>query len=161
MAQKFKISKYTLATKNTRFINFIIDLVILYLISLSIYFISTFIPFNVNYETFADWIHSLDNTQSYLYGSFLSFTYYSITESLLSRSIAKYFTKTIVILEDGTKPKTIDILARSILRQVPLEHFTFLHGRKPGLHDEYSKTFVVKKEKLEKNIRDFQEIVNH
>lgn len=161
MRENFKISKYTLATKNTRFINYVIDLAILYLISLLIYFISAFIPFNDSYTTFADWIYSLDRMQSYLYGLFLSFVYYAMTELLFSRSIAKYFTKTIVVLEDGTKPKAFDILARSILRQVPLEQFTFLRGHKPGFHDEYSKTFVVKKEKLEKNIRDFQEIISH
>jgi uncharacterized RDD family membrane protein YckC len=82
--------------------------------------------------------------------------YYGITEFFLSRTFAKYITKTVVVLKDGSKPKFIDILARSALRLIPFEYFTFLRGRKPGLHDEYSKTFVVKKDKLEQSIINFE-----
>jgi uncharacterized RDD family membrane protein YckC len=101
-------------------------------------------------------VDSFDKIETYLFWSIISFFYYAITEVFLSRSLAKYFTKTIVVLEDGSKPKLIDILARSALRLIPFEYFTFLRGRKPGLHDEYSKTFVVKNDKLKQNIIDFK-----
>jgi uncharacterized RDD family membrane protein YckC len=61
-------------------------------------------------------------------------------------------------MDDGTNPKLTEILARTLLRLVPFEYFTFLQGRKLGLHDEYSKTYVVKKDKLEKSITDFNEL---
>ena len=102
------------------------------------------------------WVDSFDKIETYLFWSITTFFYYTITEVFLSRSLAKYFTKTIVVLEDGSKPKLIDILARSALRLIPFEYFTFLRGRKPGLHDEYSKTFVVKNDKLKQNIIDFK-----
>ncbi|HAT81140.1 MAG TPA: hypothetical protein DCS17_07075 [Flavobacterium sp.] len=103
-------------------------------------------------------VDSFDKMETYLFWSITSFFYYTITETFLSRSLAKYFTKTIVVLKDGSKPKSIDILARSALRQIPFEYFTFFQGRKPGWHDEYSNTFVVKKDKLEQILIDYKEL---
>ncbi len=105
-------------------------------------------------------VDSFDKMETYLFWSITSFFYYTITETFLSRSLAKYFTKTIVVLEDGSKPKPMDILARSALRLIPFEYFTFLRGRKPGWHDEYSKTFVVIKSKLENSKKEFLELQN-
>ena len=56
---------------------------------------------------------------------------------------------------DGSKPKPIDILGRTLIRIIPFEYFTFLRGRNPGWHDELSKTFVVKKDKLENSKKEF------
>ena len=86
----------------------------------------------------------------------LMFFYYSTFEILFARTLSKYFTNTIVVLKDGSKPKPYDILGRTLLRIIPFEYFTFLSGRKLGWHDENSKTFVVKKDKLEQNISDFK-----
>jgi uncharacterized RDD family membrane protein YckC len=105
-------------------------------------------------------LDSFDKMETYLFWAITSFIYYTITETILSRSLAKYFTQTIVVLEDGTKPTPIDILARSALRQIPFEYLTFLRGRKPGWHDEYSKTFAVRKQKLKQSIIDFKELKN-
>lgn len=157
--KEFKISNYLLASKNLRFLNFIIDSVILYLIVMIIVAILDLTIMNNNIPI-AFWLDSLDNAEWYIFWAVVSFFYYGLTEIFVARSLAKYFTKTIVVMKDGSKPKIIDVLARSILRQIPFEHFTFLRGRKPGLHDEYSKTFVVKKEKLEKSIREFNELEN-
>jgi hypothetical protein len=38
-----------------------------------------------------------------------------------------------------------------------LEYYTFLRGREPGWHDEYSGTFVVKENKLKESLSDFNE----
>jgi uncharacterized RDD family membrane protein YckC len=157
--KEFRIPNYVLASKNIRFLNFIIDLIFIYIFQTIIYIISDSIPLNENHETLSEWFYSLDRAQNFLLWSVLWFVYYGLTEVFLSRSLAKYFTNTIVVMEDGSKPKPIDVLARTVLRLVPFEHFTFLQGRKPGLHDEYSKTFVVKKDKLEKSISDFNELV--
>jgi uncharacterized RDD family membrane protein YckC len=89
--------------------------------------------------------------------SIISFFYYGITEMLLSRSLAKYFTKTIVVMQDGTRPKPMIIMARTALRLIPLEGLSFLQGRELGLHDKNSNTFVVKKDKLEESLKDFNE----
>ncbi|MES2545197.1 MAG: RDD family protein [Bacteroidota bacterium] len=156
--EKFKIPKFILASKNIRIINFIIDYMLVYIIV----FISVLIIdaiFMAGKIPIANKIDSLDLIERYMFWCVVHFFYYGITETFLSQSFAKYFTKTVVVMEDGSKPKVIDILARTTLRLVPFEYFTFLQGRKPGLHDEYSKTFVVRKDKLEKYIIDFNENV--
>lgn len=101
-------------------------------------------------------VDSFDKMETYLFWSITSFFYYTITETVLSRSLAKYFTGSIVVLEDGSKPKPLDILGRSALRLIPFEYVTFLRGRKLGWHDDYSKTFVVRKNKLKEFLNDFK-----
>lgn len=151
--EEFKIQKYLLASKQKRFLNWIIDTVIMQIIvRLTLSF--------VNSSVILDKLASLDLIQRYLFWSFIAFIYYGITEVFLSRSLAKYFTKTIVVMEDGSKPSSIAILARTALRIFPLEPLTFLRGRTLGLHDEYSKTFVVIKSKLEQQMNEHLALVS-
>jgi len=159
MKTKYKIPNYILASKNTRFLNFIIDILIMRL-TIWILIITANLIFSEYKLGIISRVESFDKMEAYLFWSITSFFYYIITETFLSRSLAKYFTKTIVVMEDGSKPKPIDILARSALRLIPFEYFTFLRGRKPGWHDEYSKTFVVKKDKLENSKKEFLELQN-
>lgn len=50
-----------------------------------------------------------------------------ITEILLKgKTIGKYITKTIVVMEDGSKPKASDIVLRSLCRLIPFDAFSFL-----------------------------------
>jgi uncharacterized RDD family membrane protein YckC len=156
--QNFEIPIYILASKNTRAINFIIDLIVIYFLSLVIYQLSSYTSLNKKYVHYSDWIDTFDSAQAFLFRSLIWFVYYGLTEFFLSRTLAKYFTKTIVVLKNGSKPNFFDIMARTILRLFPFEQFTFLKGRKPGLHDEYSKTFVVKKTKLERAKKEFLDI---
>lgn len=155
MKTKYKIPNYILASKNLRFLNFVIDILLKRLtIWILIIAVELILP---EYKLgIISQLDSFDKMETYLFWSITSFFYYTITEAFLSRSLAKYFTNTIVVLEDGSKPKLIDILARSSLRLIPFEYFTFLRGRKQGLHDQFSKTFVVKNDKLKQNINDFK-----
>lgn len=159
MNTKYTIPNYILASKNTRFLNLIIDILIMRL-TIWILIITTELIFFEYKLGIISRVDSFDKMETYLFWSITSFFYYTITETFLSRSLAKYFTKTIVVLEDGSKPKPMDILARSALRLIPFEYFTFLRGRKPGWHDEYSKTFVVIKSKLENSKKEFLELQN-
>ncbi len=155
MKTKYSIPNYILASKNTRFLNFIIDLGFIYVLSKIVFFLSGFIKYNAVYPCLSDWLNTFDRTENFIFKSIIWFFYYGITEFFLSRTFAKYFTKTIVVLSDGSKPSFTTILARTALRVVPFEWLTFLRGREPGLHDEYSKTFVVKKDKLAESLSCF------
>jgi uncharacterized RDD family membrane protein YckC len=158
--KSYTIPKYTLASKQLRFLNFILDLFFINLFGLILYNIADFIEFQGEFRYFSNWIDSFDISQRFIFRTILCFFYYGITEQFLNRSLAKFFTKTIVVLEDGSKPRFIDILARTTTRLFPLEPLTFLKGRELGLHDENSKTFVVRKAKLEKSKKEFFEIQN-
>lgn len=148
----FEISNYLLASKQKRFLNFIIDAVIkLIIVRLTITLL--------NLSEIAKQINSLDIIERYLFWSVISFVYFGMTETFLSRSPAKYFTKTIVVKGDGSKPTVMTILTRTLLRILPFEALSFLRGRTLGLHDKNSGTFVVVKSKLEDQIKEHLELV--
>jgi uncharacterized RDD family membrane protein YckC len=154
METKFTIPNYILAPKNTRALNFAIDIIFMNIINSILYFISAFIVFD-EHSSLLDWLNSFDKTQNFLFWTLILFLYYATLEIVFARTLSKYFTKTIVVMIDGSKPKPIDIFGRTLIRIIPFEYFTFLRGRKLGWHDELSKTFVVKKDKLEQSLSDF------
>jgi uncharacterized RDD family membrane protein YckC len=125
----------------------------------TVHLLSSFVSYNAVYPRFSYWIDSLDQYEKIIYRTIICFFYYGCTEFFLSRTLAKYFTKTIVVSKDGSKPNFNAVLARTALRIMPFECLTFLRGREPGFHDEYSKTFVVKKDKLENNKKEFFEFL--
>jgi len=156
MNTKYIIPNFILASKSIRLLNFVVDIFFINILYVIVYSLSSFVTFNVNFPRFSDWIDSLDQYEKIIYRVIICFFYYGLAEYFLSRTLAKYFTKTIVVSKDGSKPNFIAILARTTLRIMPFECLTFLRGREPGFHDEYSKTFVVRKDKLEQNISDFK-----
>ncbi|CAD0002911.1 RDD family protein [Flavobacterium salmonis] len=150
--ESFEISNYLLASKQKRFLNFIIDGVIKLIIV-------RLIITCLNLSQIAKQIDSLDMIERYMFWSLISFVYYGMTETFLSRSPAKYFTKTIVVMEDGSKPDVMNILTRTLLRIFPFEALSFLRGRALGLHDKNSGTLVVVKSKFEEQIKEHLELI--
>jgi uncharacterized RDD family membrane protein YckC len=160
MNTKYTIPRYILASKNTRLMHFVIDIFFINILSVLVYLLSSFVTLNTSFPRVSDWVDSLNQYEKIIYRVIICFFYYGFTEFFLSKTLAKYFTKTIVVLKDGSKPDFIAILARTSLRIMPFECLTFLRGRESGFHDEYSKTFVVKKDKLENNKKEFFELEN-
>lgn len=155
METKFTISNFIIAPKTTRALNFAIDIIFIKIISAIFYFMAAFIAFE-GHNSLLDWLNSFDKAQNFLFWTILMFLYYATFEILFARTLSKYFTKTIVVMIDGSKPKPIAILGRSLIRIIPFEYFTFFRGRKQDWHDELSKTYVVKKDKFEQIITDFK-----
>ncbi|KQX09036.1 RDD family protein [Flavobacterium sp. Root420] len=151
--EDFEISNYLLASKQKRFLNFIIDGIIKVII------VRLVIIFLINLEI-SKGINLSGIIERYLFWSIISFVYFGITEAFFARSPAKYFTKTIVVMRDGSKPTLINILARTLIRIFPFEPLSFLRGRALGLHDKNSQTFVVVKSKLEEQIKEHLELVS-
>jgi uncharacterized RDD family membrane protein YckC len=159
MGTKFTIPNFILASKTSRALNFAIDIIFMNIINSILYFIAAFIAYD-GYNSLLDWLNSFDKAQNFLFWTLIIFIYYATFEIVFARTLSKYFTKTIVVMIDGSKPKPIIILERTLIRIIPFEYFTFLRGRKPGWHDELSKTFVVKKDKLENSKKEFLEFQN-
>jgi uncharacterized RDD family membrane protein YckC len=157
MEPKYTMPHYILASKTTRALNFAIDIIFIKIFNLILYFAAAFIVFD-GYNSLLDWLNSFNKAQNFLLWSLIMFSYYATFEILFAKTLSKYFTKTIVVLIDGSTPKPIDILGRTLIRIIPFEHLTFLRGRKPGWHDELSKTFVVKIDKLEQSLFEFKEM---
>ena len=106
-----------------------------------------FIPFFTDTTAFDQLLVDIDNMSSLmdrLITSIVFIIFYMISEILLkAKTIGKYITKTVVAIEDGSKPKSSDILLRSLCRLIPFEAFSFLGAKGKGWHDTISKTYVV------------------
>lgn len=133
------------ASQTKRFFNYVLDCFFLLLLSFVIVMVIAIIwsIFNPEHletnETTAleDLIYNV-----ILYIVFL--LYYQVSESLWSKSPAKFITKTRVVNNRGQKPSSGQIFFRSAARYIPFEAFSFLTSNHPrGWHDKVSKTKVV------------------
>ncbi|MFL5765839.1 MAG: RDD family protein [Bacteroidia bacterium] len=73
--------------------------------------------------------------------------YYLIMEAATQASLAKLVLGRVVVNEYGEKPTFSQILGRSYARIVPFEPFSCFGNT--GWHDDWSKTFVLRKRDLE------------
>ena len=149
--KKFTITDDLLASKGQRFLNFVIDLLIIYIIAISIVATINIIGDVTNSYGASMWVKSLSMIENLFFGLVILFFYYAFMEMYFSRTFAKYFTKTIVVRVDGSKPNTKNFMIRTVSRLNPIDPFSFLGKTERGLHDTLSATYVVKKhEFLEK-----------
>jgi len=125
--------EYTDASKTKRFINYVIDRIILFVIGVVAYigfeYIDVIIPDNA--------------ITNYLFGSAIGFVYYFIFEISTQRTLGKLVTKTKVVTEDGLTPTSHMLITRSLSRFVPFDAFSYLGSENTGWHDRWSKTRVV------------------
>lgn len=126
-------TEYEPATKNLRFVNYIIDVIAFYALS-----------FCVGIAIAASGMSDIVNDKITMYAIsfFLFFLYYFIFELASGKTIGKLFTGTKVVSKNGSKPTTKQILLRSFSRLVPFEPFSFLGHS--GWHDRWSDTVVIK-----------------
>lgn len=125
--------EYRNATKTKRFLNYLIDRIILFAVGVVAYigleYINVVIPDN--------------QISNYLFGSAIGFVYYFIFEVSTQRTLGKLITKTKVVTEDGLTPTPHFLITRSLSRFVPFDAFSFLGSEDTGWHDRWSKTRVV------------------
>lgn len=144
------VSIKVLASKEKRFINMLIDVfayqglsfvagVILGVLSL------------IGIEDPLNYFLSMGTIGELVFGIVIVMGYFIIFEAITQRTLGKYVTKTIVLMEDGSKPKTQDIIIRSLCRLIPFEAFSFLGETGRGWHDSMSDTYVVDIQKYEQS----------
>jgi uncharacterized RDD family membrane protein YckC len=142
---EFSVTDDLLATRGQRFLNCILDLLIVHIILASIGTTIIIIGDVSNNYELSNWIESTTTVEKLLFWSVILFLYYFLTETYFSRTFAKYFTKTIVVTKDGSRPNKRTISIRTLSRFIPLEALTFLGTNVRGLHDLFSDTYVVRK----------------
>ena len=142
---EFTVTEDLWATRGQRFLNCILDTLIVHIIIVSIATTLVIIGNVANNYDLAKWAESTTTFQRLVFWFAILFSYYFLTETYFSRTFAKYFTKTIVVAKDGSRPKTQAIIIRTLSRFIPLECLTFLGTNVRGLHDLFSNTYVVKK----------------
>ena len=142
--KKFTVTDDLLASKGQRLLNFVIDLFIIYVIEISIGTTIILIGDLTKSDTASNWVSSLSVVESFFFGLVILFFYYLITEMYFSRTFGKYFTKTMVVKHEGSRPNMKSIIVRTLSRLIPFEPFSFLTAER-GWHDTLSVTYVVKK----------------
>ena len=151
----FTITDNLLATRGQRFLNFSIDLVFLYIIILSVGTTIVLIAEVASKFAVSAWVETMSKEEIALYSVVIMILYYSLTEIYFSRTIAQLITKTVVVKKDGSKPDIKTFVIRTLCRFIPFEPLSFLGGTPRGWHDTFSDTYVVKKKRLAKSIRFF------
>ena len=126
---RIKEKKYNFlpTTRVKRFLNFILDIIILDIFGIVLGVTGLYFSMG-----------------AWFLGIIISVSYYVIFETIWSKTPAKFITKTKVITEYGEKPSFKTIFIRTLVRFVPLEAFSFLSPEHPrGWHDRWSKTIVI------------------
>jgi len=142
---KFTVTEDLLATRGQRIFNCILDLLIVHTVLISIATTAVIIGDITNNNDLSNWAKSTTTLERLFFWAVILFLYYFLTETYFSRTFAKYFTKTIVVTKDGSRPSKRAISIRTLSRFIPLEGLTFLSGDLRGLHDLFSDTYVVRK----------------
>ena len=119
-----------------RFLNSLVDGVVLYLVGIVLGVLTALVVPRWAHTNRGGWWMGLINISiNYIY--FVSFEYF------LNRTPAKFLTRTIVVNGDGRGPSFVQILGRSAARFIPFDCFTFFGSQTRGWHDSLSNTFVV------------------
>ena len=129
------------ASQGKRFLNYLLDQVILYIVNSGIGFV---LGFAMAASSGPDAVEDVPMLIFYAIGIGVSLCYFILFEAMFGRSIGKMATGTRVVNEDGSPPSFGQVVGRTFARFIPFEPFSFLGGNKPvGWHDSLSKTRVI------------------
>jgi uncharacterized RDD family membrane protein YckC len=126
----------TIANKNTRIANFLIDTLVIGFI-IQLIWVPLFYDFKLHN-------YLIDSFYKKVFSVLISFIYYLTTETIWGKTIGKMITKSQVRNIDFTVAKFYQILIRTFLRMIPFDPLSFLGLGKKGWHDVFSKTVVIK-----------------
>lgn len=130
------------ASQNKRFLNYAIDIICFYLLSIVVGYILGYLGF----KNLFSYIN--ENVFSYL----LFFLYYLLFEGLINTTPGKTLTKTKVVTHQGERPGFTITIGRSLSRLIPFDPLSFLTKNPVGWHDSISKTYVVPKNYTKEDI---------
>ncbi|MGL2965632.1 RDD family protein [Flavobacterium sp. XGLA_31] len=147
--KQFLVTDDLLASNQQRFANYLIDYAVQVVFGLVLGIGLGIVLTFFGYSNASDFFEKMTKVQEYIFGIVIALLYYNLTEIFMARSIAKFITRTLVVMEDGSKPDYRTILMRTICRIIPFNQLSFLGTPCRGWHDSLSKTYVVKKNLFE------------
>jgi uncharacterized RDD family membrane protein YckC len=124
-----------IANSTLRSINFIIDIVAIFLIYRSTAYI---IQKLLNIISIRE-ILFLNRTTVFI----VFILYFILAENMFQKTLGKIITKTKVVNLDGEKPNFVNITIRTFSRLIPFDGISYLYSIS-GFHDKLSKTIVIK-----------------
>ena len=129
-----------LASTGKRFLNFLVDVIIFYVVLVFI-LAGLFISRGYEYRTTDEFSSQLLER---IVGLILFASFYFLFEIICKgRTIGKLITGTKAVNEDGTEMEPKTILLRSLCRVVPLEPFSGLGNPCRPWHDKWTRTYVI------------------
>ena len=149
--EEFEITDDLMASRGQRFLNYIIDVVIIYILIFGVSFITALIATYLEATSFLEWLQNINGLEEYLIYFIIMIPYFTLMESIFSKSVGKFITKTMVVLEDGSKPESGTILRRTLCRIIPFDGLSFLGTPSRGWHDSITDTYVVRKDDFERS----------
>lgn len=145
MRKHLKIVEDHKASQGIRFLNFIIDRVVIYLLFFGFGVFSVLIFELLNIDFFmniTDDLANLNRFEDILITGIVYFLYVFLMEYFANgRTLGKLITGTKVIAIDGEKPTVQDYFIRNISRFVPFDGLSFFGEN--GWHDSWSNTRVI------------------
>lgn len=133
--------QHTPADKGMRFLNYIIDLIVFYILVFCISFVIALSSDGGGYEIETE---SIGSTLMFnLFFLLVYAVYYGALEALTKgRTIGKFITRTKAVKEDGSDITPADAFKRGFSRAVPFEVFSGFADR--PWHDSWTNTMVIK-----------------
>lgn len=125
-----------LAPKKLRLANFAIDWIFVFVFSFIVAIFLTILGFGGLFERMGIF-------EEYFFSIVVYVLYYVTFEGAFGWTVAKLITKTRIVDASGATPGFAKLLARSFIRVVPFEMFSFLGKGPVGWHDTWSGTRVI------------------
>lgn len=146
-----------MATHGQRIANYILDLVIMMIMAVVLFIGLMVVTMILGYDGLARWIEGMNKIQEYLLGAVITIVYYGMSETLTSRTIGKFISGTVIVMEDGSRPDSNTILKRTFCRLIPFEWLSFLGTPSRGWHDSIPDVYVVDKKMFDASMRQHRE----
>jgi uncharacterized RDD family membrane protein YckC len=125
-----------------RLLNLIIDVAAIFIIIILIGVVA-FILSLLGYDGLINWMVEIDGLTDRLFTALIMVVYLFIMEVTTQRTLGKYITGTMVVMEDGSKPEARSIIIRALCRILTIEALSFIREVPRGWHDTASGTYVV------------------
>lgn len=143
--------EFSLASKGIRVANYFIDAIAFFIL-----FVVLFLLFEVVGFEFLSYLE-LNPLIDRLISAVLYVLFMVLQEIIFKgRSIGKFLTGSVVVMEDGSQPDVQSYFIRNLCRIIPFDGLSFLGNR--GWHDSISKTWVVNKKEFDQNQTKFNSI---
>ena len=160
MGNKYVVKEQVWAKNELRFLNHIIDSIVIYVLIIILFFILGLVGGLADSDVLFDFLELGGGLVSTIFFWGFYVLYYVVLESRYQVTVGKLLTKTIVVNSYGEKPTMNSIWSRSFSRLIPFDAFSFIGVNSHGWHDSISKTHVVSKSLLKEKKQLF-EALNH
>ncbi|KAF2329648.1 RDD family protein [Flavobacterium ginsenosidimutans] len=151
------LDKKLFASERKRFVGGIVDFIFVF-VSVFISGLIIVIIGNIfNWNIFSIWGQFINDSTYLALFTFLMLNYLFL-ECFFGATMGKFATGIIVVTENGTKPNFGRIFIRTLCRLIPFDVFSFLGKSGMFWHDSFSRTYVVDKRGLERDLEIFYSI---